>query len=119
MDFEIRGSPYPGFRKSPITRVRANLEAGLRRVPPWGLEATSDPGTVAGVGPSCWVTAIAGVDASHKAGMPAMVWGAVLPEITYSHKYVEVTRVTGTMISQNNVAADFAVKTLGFKAFAR
>jgi branched-chain amino acid transport system substrate-binding protein len=50
--------------------------------------------------------------------MPAMVWGAVLPEITYSHQHVEITRVNGTMINQNNVAADFAVKTLGFKTFA-
>src|SRR5256712_4383700 len=50
--------------------------------------------------------------------MQAMVWGAVLHEITYSHTYVEITRVNGTMINQNNVAADFAVKTLGFKTFA-
>ncbi len=82
------------------------------------LKATSDPAIVAGVTHYCSVTAIATVDTYHKAGMPAMVWGAVLPEITYSHKYVEVTRVNGTMINQNNVAADFAVKTLGFKTFA-
>src|SRR5216117_583569 len=82
------------------------------------LKATSDPAIVAGVTHYCSVTAIATVDTYHKAGMPAMVWGAVLPEITYSRKYVEVTRVNGTMINQNNVAADFAVKTLGFKTFA-
>lgn len=82
------------------------------------LKATSDPAVVAGVTHYCSVTAIATVDTYHKAGMPAMVWGAVLPEITYSHKHVEITRVNGTMINQNNVAADFAVKTLGFKTFA-
>jgi branched-chain amino acid transport system substrate-binding protein len=82
------------------------------------LKASSDPAIVAGVTHYCSVTAIATVDTYHKAGMPAMVWGAVLPEVTYSHDYVEITRVNGTMINQNNVAADFAVKTLGFKTFA-
>ena len=48
-----------------------------------------------------------------------MVWGAVLPDITYSHEYMEVTRVNGTMINQNNVAADFVVKTLGVTEEAR
>jgi branched-chain amino acid transport system substrate-binding protein len=82
------------------------------------LKASSDPQVIAGVTHYCSVTAIATVDAYHKAGMPAMVWGAVLPEITYGHTYVEITRVNGTMINQNNVAANFAVKTLGFKTFA-
>jgi branched-chain amino acid transport system substrate-binding protein len=82
------------------------------------LKASSDPQIVAGVTHYCSVTAIATVDTYHKAGMPAMVWGAVLPEITYSHKHVEVTRVNGTMINQNQAAAEFAVKTLGFKTFA-
>jgi len=82
------------------------------------LKASSDPQTVAGVTHYCSVTAIATVDTYHKAGFPAMVWGAVLPEITYGHEYIEITRVNGTMINQNQVAADFAVKTLGFKTFA-
>ena len=82
------------------------------------LKATSDPAVVAGITHYCSVTAIATIDTYNKGGMPAMVWGAVLPEITYSHKYVEITRVNGTMINQNNVAADFSVKTLGFKTFA-
>ncbi len=82
------------------------------------LKATSDPAIVAGVTHYCSVTAIATVDTYHKAGMPAMVWGAVLPEVTYGNTYVEITRVNGTMINQNQVAADFAAKTLGFKTFA-
>ncbi len=82
------------------------------------LKASSDPQIVAGVTHYCSVTAIATVDTYHKASFPAMVWGAVLPEITYGNDYVEITRVNGTMINQNQVAADFAVKTLGFKTFA-
>lgn len=82
------------------------------------LKATSDPDVVASVSHYCSVVAIATVDTWHKAGMPSMVWGAVLPEITYGHDHVEITRVNGTMINQNQVAADFAVKTLGFKTFS-
>ena len=45
------------------------------------LKASSDPAIVAGVTHYCSVTAIATVDTYHKAGMPARVRGAVLPEM--------------------------------------
>src|SRR5215469_7606127 len=38
----------------------------------------------------CSVTAIATVDTYHKFGFPVIVWGAVLPDITYRNKYDEV-----------------------------
>ncbi len=82
------------------------------------LRASSDPEVVASVSHYCSVVAIATVDTWHKAGVPSMVWGAVLPDITYGHTHVEITRVNGTMINQNQVAGEFAVKTLGFKTFS-
>jgi branched-chain amino acid transport system substrate-binding protein len=82
------------------------------------LKAGSDPEVIASVSHYCSVVAIATVDTFHKLGLPSMVWGAVLPEITYGHDYVEVTRVNGTMVNQNRIAADFAVKKLGFKTFS-
>jgi branched-chain amino acid transport system substrate-binding protein len=82
------------------------------------LRASSDPEVVASVSHYCSVVAIATVDTWHKAGVPSMVWGAVLPDITYGHTHVEITRVNGTMINQNQVAAEFAVKRLGFKTFS-
>ncbi|HEY7676245.1 MAG TPA: branched-chain amino acid ABC transporter substrate-binding protein [Candidatus Methylomirabilis sp.] len=82
------------------------------------LKAGSEPEVIASVSHYCSVVAIATVDTFHKLGLPSMVWGAVLPEITYGHTHVEVTRVNGTMINQNRTAADFAVKTLGFKTFS-
>ncbi len=82
------------------------------------LKAGSEPDLVASVSHYCSVAAIATIDTWHKLGVPSMVWGAVLPEITYGHQYVEITRVNGTMINQNQVAADFAVKKLGFKTFS-
>ncbi len=82
------------------------------------LKAGSEPDLVASVSHYCSVTAIATIDTWHKLGVPSMVWGAVLPGITYGHPYVEITRVNGTMINQNQVAADFAVKKLGFKTFS-
>ena len=65
----------------------------------------------------CSSTAIATVDIYHKFGFPVIVWGAVLPDITYRNKYPEVHRVNGTMINQNDANAALISK-LGFKTVA-
>jgi branched-chain amino acid transport system substrate-binding protein len=65
----------------------------------------------------CSSTAIATVDVYHKFGLPVVVWGAVLPDITYRNKYAEVHRVNGTMINQNDANAALLTK-LGYKTFA-
>jgi branched-chain amino acid transport system substrate-binding protein len=65
----------------------------------------------------CSATAIATVDIYHKFGLPVIVWGAVLPDITYRNKYAEVHRVNGTMINQNDANAELITK-LGYKTVA-
>jgi len=65
----------------------------------------------------CSSTAIATVDVYHKFGLPVVVWGAVLPDITYRNKYPEVHRVNGTMINQNETNAELLTR-LGYKTFA-
>ena len=65
----------------------------------------------------CSAVAIATVDTYHKFGLPVVVWGAVLPDITYRNKYPEVHRVNGTMINQNQLNAALLTK-LGYKTFA-
>jgi len=65
----------------------------------------------------CSATAIATVDTYHKFGFPVIVWGAVLPDITYRNKYPEIHRVNGTMINQNDANAELISK-LGFKIVA-
>jgi branched-chain amino acid transport system substrate-binding protein len=65
----------------------------------------------------CSAVAIATVDVYHKFGLPIIVWGAVLPDITYRNKYAEVHRVNGTMINQNQRNAELVSK-LGYKTFA-
>src|SRR3954471_22923577 len=49
-------------------------------------KAAADKSIVAGVTHYCSVTAIATVDTYHKFGFPIVVWGAVLPDITYRNK---------------------------------
>ena len=61
--------------------------------------------------------ALSTVDIFHRFGMPALIWGAVHPDITYGHNYKEIFRVTGTMVNQNQVAAKF-MTSLGYKKFA-
>ena len=65
----------------------------------------------------CSAVAIATVDVYHKFGLPVIVWGAVLPDITYGNDYKEVHRVNGTMINQNETAAKF-MTDLGYKTWA-
>ena len=65
----------------------------------------------------CSAVAITTVDVYHKFGLPIIVWGAVLPDITYGNNYKEVHRVNGTMINQNETAAKF-MTGLGYKTWA-
>ena len=65
----------------------------------------------------CSAVAISTVDVYHKFGLPIIVWGAVLPDITYGNDYKEVHRVNGTMINQNETAAKFMTE-LGYKTWA-
>lgn len=70
-------------------------------------KAAADRNVIAGVTHYCSAVAIGAVDVYHKFGMPMMVWGAVLPDITYGNDYAEVHRINGTMINQNETAAKF------------
>ena len=88
----------------PNTAVQAATKAG------------ADPSIIAAVAHYCSATAIATVDTFNRLGLPMVVWGAVLPDITYRNKYPEVHRVNGTMINQNEVAAKF-MTGLGFKTW--
>jgi len=70
-------------------------------------KAGSDRSVVAGVTHYCSVVAMATVDTYHRFGLPVIVWGAVLPDITYANDFKEIHRVNGTMINQNETNAKF------------
>jgi branched-chain amino acid transport system substrate-binding protein len=59
----------------------------------------ADKEIIAGATHYCSAAAIATVDVYHKFGFPVIVWGAVLPDITYRNKYPEIHRINGTMIN--------------------
>ncbi|HYZ89759.1 MAG TPA: branched-chain amino acid ABC transporter substrate-binding protein [Myxococcales bacterium] len=80
-------------------------------------KAGSDRTIVAGVTHYCSVVAIATVDTYHRFGLPVIVWGAVLPDVTYGNDYKEIHRVNGTMINQNETNAKF-VTDRGYKKIA-
>jgi branched-chain amino acid transport system substrate-binding protein len=70
-------------------------------------KAGSDRGIAGGVTHYCSVVAMATVDTYHRFGLPVIVWGAVLPDITYANDFKEIHRVNGTMINQNETNAKF------------
>lgn len=65
----------------------------------------------------CSAVAMGTVDIYHKFNLPMIVWAAVLPDITYGNDYTEIHRVNGTMINQNETAADFMIGQ-GYKTWA-
>jgi branched-chain amino acid transport system substrate-binding protein len=69
------------------------------------LKAASDSAVVASISHYCSMTAISTTDTFHNAGLPSIVWGAVLPAITYDNEYPEIMRVNGTQIQQSDVHA--------------
>ncbi len=78
------------------------------------LKAGSDPAVIAAASHYCSMVAVSTADTFHQQGLPSMVWGAVLPSITYGNDYVEITRVNGTQIQQNQVNAQL-IWDLGFR----
>jgi branched-chain amino acid transport system substrate-binding protein len=80
-------------------------------------KAGSDRSVVAGVTHYCSVVAMATVDTYHRFGLPVVVWGAVLPDITYANDFKEIHRVNGTMINQNETNAKFVTER-GYKRVA-
>jgi branched-chain amino acid transport system substrate-binding protein len=80
-------------------------------------KAASDRAIIAGATHYCSAVAIGTVDTYHKFGLPVIVWGAVLPDLTYGNDYKEVHRVNGTMINENQVNAAFSTGQ-GFRKFA-
>src|SRR3954471_17761305 len=80
-------------------------------------KAGSDRTIAAGVTHYCSVVAMATVDTFHRFGLPTVVWGAVLPDITYANDFKEIHRVNGTMINQNQTNAKL-VTGQGYKKFA-
>jgi branched-chain amino acid transport system substrate-binding protein len=80
-------------------------------------KAAADRTVVAGVTHYCSVVAMATRETVHRFGLPTVVWGAVLPDVTYAQDFKEIHRVNGTMINQNEVAATFMTGQ-GFKRYA-
>jgi branched-chain amino acid transport system substrate-binding protein len=80
-------------------------------------KAAADRTVVAGVTHYCSVVAMATRETVHRFGLPTVVWGAVLPDVTYAQDFKEIHRVNGTMINQNEAAATFMTGQ-GFKRYA-
>ncbi len=80
-------------------------------------KAASDKSITAGITHYCSAVAIVTVDTYHRFGLPVVIWGAILPEITYGNDFHEIHRVNGTMVDEAKLAADFLTK-VGYKRFA-
>ncbi|MEB0136556.1 branched-chain amino acid ABC transporter substrate-binding protein [Actimicrobium sp. CCC2.4] len=80
-------------------------------------KVAADNAIIAGVTHYCSAVAMGTVGVYNRFGLPVVVWGAVLPDITYANNYKDVHRINGTMVNQSEVAAKF-MTGLGYKKFA-
>lgn len=80
-------------------------------------KAASDRTILAGITHYCSAVGIATVDTYARFKLPVVVWGAILPEITYGNDYPQIHRVNGTMINEGRLAAKFLTEQ-GAKTFA-
>ncbi|AME28511.1 branched-chain amino acid ABC transporter substrate-binding protein [Caballeronia sordidicola] len=80
-------------------------------------KAATDHQIIAAVGHYCSAVAIVTVETYHRFGLPVVIWGAVLPAITYGNDYKEVNRINGTMINEANMASAL-VKEKSFRRIA-
>lgn len=77
----------------------------------------TDRQVISGITHFCSAVALGAVDVYHRFKLPVIIWGAVDPAITYAKDYKEIFRTTGTLINQNQQAAQFMTKKLGYKTF--
>lgn len=70
-------------------------------------KVASDDSIVAAIPHYCSAVAITTVDVYHRFGLPVVIWGAILPAITYGNDYREIHRVSGTMINEAELAGKF------------
>jgi branched-chain amino acid transport system substrate-binding protein len=79
-------------------------------------KAASDNSIIAAIPHYCSAVGIATVDVYARFGLPVVIWGAILPAITYGNDYHEIHRVSGTMINEADLAAHFLTQQ-GYKKF--
>ncbi len=77
----------------------------------------SDRKVIGAVTHYCSSVALSAVEIYHRFNLPVIVWGAVHPDITYGNDFKEISRINGTMINQNETAAQF-MTSQGYKKFA-
>ncbi|RTZ45844.1 branched-chain amino acid ABC transporter substrate-binding protein [Candidimonas sp. SYP-B2681] len=80
-------------------------------------KVATDNKIIAGVTHFCSAVAMGTVGVYNRFKLPVVVWGAVVPEITYGNDFKEIHRVNGTMINQNDIAAKFMTDQ-GYKTWA-
>ncbi len=122
-----------GGRNSFLLAIKEANESGLFpfKIEPMILDDASDPAValtaamqavadskVVAVVPH-WnsACALATVHTYHRAGVPAVIWGAIHPDVTYGNDYKEITRVCQVARVQDYFLVNFLMD-LGYEKFS-
>lgn len=110
---QINAGDYPYQVEAVVLDDASDPQTGVGAA----MKLVNDSGVVAATGHWNSPVALATIPVFNRFQMPFIVWGAISPKIT-EQNLPAVTRVTPTLISENQPLAAWAVKTLGAKKVA-
>lgn len=110
---QINAGDYPYVVEPVVLDDASDPQTGVGAA----LKLVNDPAVVAATGHWNSPVALATIPIFHRFEMPFIVWGAISPKIT-EQNLPEVTRVTPTLVTENQPLAAWAAKDLGVKNVA-
>lgn len=110
---QINASDYPYEVEAVALDDASDPQTGVGAA----MKLVNDSGVVAATGHWNSPVALATIPVFNRFQMPFIVWGAISPKIT-EQNLPAITRVTPTLISENQPLAAWTVKTLGVKNVA-
>lgn len=110
---QINAGDYPYVVEPVVLDDASDPQTGVGAA----LKLVNDPAVVAATGHWNSPVALATIPVFNRFQMPFIVWGAISPKIT-EQNLPEVTRVTPTLVTENQPLAAWAAKDLGVKNVA-
>lgn len=110
---QVNAGDYPYVVEPVVLDDASDPQTGVGAA----LKLVNDPAVIAATGHWNSPVALATIPIFHRFEMPFIVWGAISPKIT-EQNLPEVTRVTPTLVTENQPLAAWAAKELGVKNVA-
>ena len=110
---QVNAGDYPYQVEGVVLDDASDPQTGVSAA----MKLVNDPEVVGAIGHWNSPVALATIPVFNRFQMPIVIWGAISPKIT-EQNLPEVTRVTPTLVTENQPLAEWAAATLGAKTIA-